>query len=365
MKVGIVTVYDSSNIGSYLQALGMQELVKANGDEPYFIMTRSEFSVLCLFMGYNNAPCVRSLHGFVRFLLRCFMHLENQPEKLKKYKKYKTDRNKLEHIISLKQANKMGLDAIILGSDEIWNSNHPAFRNPLLYGAGIKAKKKYAYAISAGNMELENWQKYPELIRSIKALDVIVPRDIRTAELLEAHGITTQAIVCDPTLQVDIKSYMTNSCELPDGDYMVIYAYSVNENMIRNIIRFASEHSLRTVAVSLPNDWCDEYVNCSPLEFGSVLSHAKYVYTSTFHGTIFSALYHTNFVSMNNLPKVEEVIKVMRMEDAAVCQDCGYEEFSQKLLRKRDYNKFEETIRKLKTESKIAYEKMMNNDSVK
>ena len=51
MNVGIVTVYDSSNLGSYLQALGMQEVVKKNGDTPYLIQTRSSFTTLCLYLG--------------------------------------------------------------------------------------------------------------------------------------------------------------------------------------------------------------------------------------------------------------------------------------------------------------------------
>ena len=74
MRVGIVTVHDSSNVGSYLQALAMQELIKQHGDTPYIIKTRSLFSTLCLFLGYNNSKPVRSLKTFIRFSLFIFLY---------------------------------------------------------------------------------------------------------------------------------------------------------------------------------------------------------------------------------------------------------------------------------------------------
>ena len=361
MKVGIETVHDSSNLGSYLQALGMQELVKEYGDEPYFIKTRSEFSVLCLFMGYNNAPSVRSLRGFIKFILRSIINFTSIAPKIRKYKRYKNDREKLDNIISIKEANRIGLDILLMGSDEIWNSNQPAFQNPLLYGAEIKATRKCAYAISVGNMDAKNWLRYPELLNHIKNLDAIIPRDTRTSELLKDHGLSVEKTVCDPTLQVDIRRYMADNFELPKKDYIVVYAYSVGEKMKNNIIRFAAEHALKTVAVSLPNAWCDEYINCSPLEFGTILSGAKYVYTSTFHGTIFSALYHTNFVSMNKMPKVAEVVTLMGIDEYAVSDDCEYPDFEQKLLADRNYNEFEDRIKIMKDNAKEIYMERIKN----
>ena len=355
MKIGIVTVHDSSNIGSFLQALGMQELVKKYGDEPFFIKTRSEFSVLCLFMGYNNAPSVRSLKGFVKFILRSIINFRSMILKIKKYKKYKNDREKLDNIISIKEADRIGLDILLIGSDEIWNSNQPAFQTPLLYGEGINAKYKCAYAISIGNMNPDNWHRYPHLLKAIKKLDVIIPRDNHTFELLEKNGVKVDKMVCDPTLQVDIMKYMHNSNKSFKGDYMVVYSYRVNGNMREHIRRFAAEHSLKTVAVSLSNDWCDEYINCSPLEFGAILKSAKYVYTSTFHGTIFSALYHTKFISVVAQPKIAEVISLLGMDNFAVAENCSYETFKNKLICERCYDVFEEKVAQLKSEAEMVY----------
>lgn len=357
MKVGIVTVHDSSNLGSYLQALGMQELVKQRGDTPYIIETRSHFSTFCLYMGYNNAPSVRTVKGFIKFLIKTVI---NWPESKKRYEKYKTyqrDWGEYENVISVKKANQLELDVLLLGSDEIWNINQPAFQNPLLYGKGINAKRKYAYAISIGNAEKEKFKKFPELIMSIKKLDGILARDNHTKKVLEQYGLEVATKICDPTLQVDIRKYMKplEMMDIIKERYIAVYSYSVDSNMIQLIKKFAKQHQLKTVAVSLFQPWCDEYVNCSPLEFGSVLKRAEYVYTSTFHGTIFSTLYHTRFVVNPASQKVNDVLELLNLEQVIINSNCTQEKFEMRLEEKRNFLEVENRIQELRKESERLY----------
>ena len=76
MKVGIVTVHDAANIGSYLQAIGLQELVLENGDTPVILRTRSKFTTLCLFLGYDNSHSVRSIKRFLFFLKKSVLSFQ-------------------------------------------------------------------------------------------------------------------------------------------------------------------------------------------------------------------------------------------------------------------------------------------------
>ena len=39
-------------------------------------------------------------------------------------------------------------DAVILGSDEIWNAGNSAFKNPLFYGVGANSNKIISYSSS-------------------------------------------------------------------------------------------------------------------------------------------------------------------------------------------------------------------------
>ena len=359
MKVGIVTVHDSSNLGSFLQALGMQELVIQNGDEPVFLRTRSRFTTLCLYLGYNNAPSVRSVKSFLRFCAGSIKSLEHAKEKYKKYVTYKKDWSHFGEIVSVRRSQHKQLDVLLLGSDEIWNTRRPAFQNPFLYGIGILAKRKYGYAVSVGNMDLNGFDQYPDLIEGLKKLDGILVRDKYTAEVLKGYGVQTVARICDPTLQVDIRKYMKKmeDVKIPKCDYIAVYSYIIDDETRELIRKIANKYHLKTVAVSLPQVWCDEYLNCSPLEFGAILSGARYVYTSTFHGTIFSALYHTQFVVKPSSQKVIDVLEILGLSDLSLPEECTEAEFEKILFQKHDYQMVEERILQLRKESQNFYQK--------
>ncbi len=364
MKVGIITVHDSSNLGSYLQALGMQELVRAQGDIPYIVESRSHFTTFCLYMGYNNSPSVRSSKSFKGFVIDSLRNYRRTIHLYKKYRAYKKDWKEFQNIVSAKKSCKLLLDVLLLGSDEIWNVNQPAFQNPLLYGIDVKAKRKVAYAISCGSATVEQMKQYPHLIEGIRNLASVLVRDEHTREVMKKLNIDVVSRICDPTLQVDIRKYMKpiQKVQLPKEPYMVIYAYYVNDEMQSIITQFAKTHGLQTVAVSLNQSWCDQYINCSPLEFGAILEGAEYVYTATFHGTIFSALYHKKFVTFSNLPKVVDVLNLLGLEERKLSVGVGYSEFCTQIKQECDFDKMEERILSLRAESQHLYHKYVQGD---
>lgn len=358
MRVGIVTVHDSSNMGSYLQALGIQEIIKLHGDTPYFIKTRSRFSTLCLFLGYNNAKPVRSIKSFARFCLGSLKHIQRTKKSYDKYRTYKKDWRCYDTVVSVKKANKMNLDCILIGSDELWNIQKPAFQNPYLYGIGLKAKKKLGYAISVGGATKEELLPFENLREGIRELDGILCRDDHTIKMLQEFGIESSAKIADPTIQSDIRKYMKAATEvkLPDEPYIGVYSYNIDNTTKEWIKRFAKENGLKIAAISLPIDWADEFINCSPLEFGVALGKASYIYTNTFHGTIFSSLYHTRFVSLAELPKIKDVLDLLGLADHALPENADYETFSKMLKRDYDFSTMEENIRCWRDKSSDLYE---------
>ena len=147
---------------------------------------------------------------------------------------------------------------------------------------------------------------------------------------------------------------------IPKEDYIAIYSYSVDEHSEKIIRNFARKNNLKTVAVSLPQKWCDEYINCSPLEFGAILSGARYVYTSTFHGTIFSILYHTQFVVNPFSQKVTDVLELLGLTEFIINSDCTEIQFDELIKQDRCYSKVEERILNLRKQSGFLYQSLFN-----
>ena len=356
MKIGIVTVFDSSNIGSYLQALGIQKIILEHGDEPYFIETRDKFTVFLIHMGWYNLKNINSIRSLIRVIREIISSFPEVKKRFVRYKNYKKDWKALNNRINVKKSNNLNLDVLLLGSDEIWNLKQHSLQSPYMYGIGLKAKKKIAYAVSVGDMDENILKQFPKYINAISHLDEIFVRDSYTEQTLRKYNISISGKLCDPTLQTDIRPEMKKNINLnEDSSYFMIYAYSVSDKMKEYIKKFSSENKLKIVAVSLPHSWCDIYINCSPLEFGAVLAKASYVYTSTFHGTIFSTLYHTQFIVNPVNYKIRDLVGLLGIKMFTTDNCKSYSEFCDILLLDRDYCHIENEILKLHNESSVIY----------
>ena len=361
MKVGIFTVHDSSNMGSFLQALGMQEMVLRHGDAPYIVESRSHLATFNLFLGDISSW---SYKGFFISIFHSIKHPKTFCKKIKKYRTYKSNWDSFKNVVNYRQATKFKLDCALLGSDELWSVRKPTLRNPLFYGIGVNSDKKIAYAISMGQVEKNELEEYPKYVQGIRELDSILVRDKHTGDVLKSMGINVDSGICDPTLQVDIRSYMKpiESVKLPNKKYIAVYAYGMKKEFKEYIQRFAEANQLITVAVSLPQDWCDEYINCSPLEFGAVLSGAEYVFSATFHGTIFASLYHKNFVALNNLHKIVDVLNSLGLEECLIAEEISYAEFCEKLSAKHDFDAMEEKLIDIRNQASKLYKKYIKEE---
>lgn len=309
MKIGIVTVQDSNNFGSFLQAYALEHVLKTMGHEVFFIRTRSKEYIRGLF--YQARP-----HG--RQWLRLRGYLRNNYPGWKKYRRFQREQKGFK-VIEPEQAD--GLDLAILGSDEIWNVNTKVFRSPIFYGQGLK--KVMAYAVSIGNAEISDMTCIDAAW--FQRIKPIFARDWHTADFLRTIQIEAP-VVCDPTILVG-KSlfYRKFRHSLLDGTpYLLVYTYGMSPEMAEGIRAFAKKKHLRVLSACFSFPWCDGNLDCSALDFCSVLENADYVFTSTYHGTIFSILNHKRFVSFPQSRKTRDLLEHLSLVDRLINErDCN------------------------------------------
>ena len=140
MKVGILTVYDSNNFGSYLQAYALKKVIEEMGHSVKFIKFRTEKEVKKIYY-----PSRKNL----------LHYLKSYSFNTKKYNLFLEDRKNFEEI-SIKDVKKDTFDIVIIGSDECWNVKTQTFRNKCFYGIDIPTEKKVAFAISCGKAVTED-----------------------------------------------------------------------------------------------------------------------------------------------------------------------------------------------------------------
>ena len=98
---------------------------------------------------------------------------------------------------------------------------------------------------------------------------------------------------------------------------------------------------------------CDLNINCHPLEFSSYIQFSECVYTTTFHGTIFTLLNHKNCAIYSCSKKLKDLLERTHKEEAMLSLTATYDEFESLITKQHSYELFETIIEKRKESQKI------------
>lgn len=277
MKVGIVTLHNAFNYGAYLQAYGTQKKLTELGHLP---------TILRLETVASRRARYRTLIS--RRLSTCAFNI-------RKYAAFRRAWDRLPLAPGGYSRERDEYDAMVLGSDEIWNVRNPTFAAvPAYFGVGLRAKTLVTYAPSVSESSLADLQRRPETIEGMRGIHFLSARDERTREVIvEATG-RVPTMVLDPTFLVDFERET-----VPSGRrrFLLVYTYEFDRGRIETVTTFARRHGLKLLSAGFDNTWCDEVVAATPFEFLGLVQAADYVVTDTFHGTIFSILFGKSFGS--------------------------------------------------------------------
>lgn len=333
MKIGIVTVHDSNNYGSFLQAYALKIVLEGYGHEVYFSRTRDKKLLKSIFV-----PKILQ-KKLLKHPIQVISDRKIGKEKRRAFLKDQEVFNEID----AEDLKKM--DVVILGSDEIWNTQVPAFQTGIFYGAGLE--KLIAYAVSVGRAEKEDIFLYEEIVRNIRRIPDIMVRDMQTQKIVEDITGERFEIVCDPTFLVDPSVFKAESRKraVCDSAYLLIYSYSIGEELKLKVKKFAEENNLKIVSACFKYQWADYNVMCGPLEFCEIIAKASYVITMTFHGTIFSVLNEKQFISFPASIKTDDLLLRLGLQDRIMNFEVSDQEMSKCLKQNRiDYAKVNKVI---------------------
>lgn len=346
MKIGVVTVQDSNNFGSFLQAYALQTVLKGMGHEVVFIRSRSKKYIKRIF--YRVRPEKREvlhLPGFICTNWRGW----------RKYQRFHKEQ-KCFRVIDHYQDEP--LDLVILGSDEIWNVQTPVFRSPIFYGDGMS--HVMAYAVSIGAASSEEMCRIPKT--RFQHISPILARDAYTAEFLNTLQIEAP-VVCDPTLLVDkfIFQRPYKSPLLNGQPFLLVYSYGLEPGIVEALKKFSKARNLKIYSACFPFAWCDGVFDCTALDFCAVMEKASYVFTSTYHGTIFSILNHKQFVSLPQSRKTSDFLSELGLSDRLMELEISSCLLENKLEQSIKYQDVDRKIEDMRVRSLLLLQEGINN----
>lgn len=289
------------NYGSFLQAFALQEVLRDLGHECHFIDIKPGRKIVEAVPQINK----RNMINFVikrldRYFLKRIKHFFFHKNRISRFF------NEFFPILGVgKVPNyKSNYDAIVIGSDEIFNCCQKSSWGfaKTLFGEGLESDNIITYAASCGHTTLKKLDQYgirEEVKAAMSNLKAISVRDVNTKRF--AEELTGKEIYehLDPTLIYDFEKLAPES--VPEKDYILIYGYDgrINDKeTIAKIKEFAKQEKKKVICAGVFQSWCDKQILCTPFELLAYFKCADYVLTDTFHGTVFSIKYNKQFATI-------------------------------------------------------------------
>lgn len=323
MKIYTVT-YLINNYGSILQAYALQKRLQEFGGNPIIIR--------------KEVPAKGSFMHTLRVILKPQKHysLFQRIKKECQKKKFNIKNSKISNFINAKLSvtiisdigqfknNLSANDVFLAGSDQIWN----VLNSPLSSWYSFKwidSNKKYSYAASIGVDELTESQKqlyadglfgfHTISLRESQAVSLLAP-------LFKGKEVRQDL---DPTLLFDGSFWRKMETErLIEEPYVFVYMLRPDMNVIELAKQIAKKRGCEVIFTGLYADKmtgvttiCDAGIE----EFLSYIDNAEAVVTNSFHGTVFSVLFHKPFLSVKlqtTSSRVESLLNIIGMKSRLV-----------------------------------------------
>lgn len=302
-KVGIITWHYYVNFGSVLQAYALQEAIRKLGYDAEFVNYHNPR------FGRPNQTKI-AVKLFLHYTLGCFSKRFRIYPQAFSHRYLRQGELVMDAALLAPLSRKY--DAVVCGSDQIWAPN---CYNPVYFAAfASEPTRKVSYAASIGlnDIPAELVPKYREHLEGFHAVSV---RETEGKELLKKACGIDATVVLDPTLLHDAPFYQAieQSVKGVSGKYLFCYFLNKEHAYRERVENFAKQHSLQIVGVSDRKDdasWMTRLTSLSAGHFVWLIHHAETVMTDSYHGSIFSLLFHKDFWTF-----------VRFAEDSPICQN--------------------------------------------
>ena len=334
-KANIITVHVGANFGSNLQAIATCKLLEKFDIAPQII---NYVPYRVTWKGYFDCS------GGILDIVRRLYSAPNKWRNDKIYNSFLAKHVKVSKAIypwdSFVELCPRA-DYYVTGSDQVWNSKYNGGVDERYFWQGINGKK-ISYAASMGNDGLTDEEKasFANLLRDYSAISV---REKSAQNALEEIGIKSTHVL-DPTIMLNKDQWKDYATEKIINDpYLLVYLpyNTVDVNLTyRTIRKIAKKKNLKVVSFSW-HYWADKLADktikyANPGDFLSLMIHADYVVTNSFHGTAFSinlnkqfsvylpSNFSTRLLSLLNLCNIENRLLKEEITDSQVEERIDY-----------------------------------------
>jgi len=305
MKIGVITFHNSYNCGSMLESYAMLKKMSEYDSNAEIIDFSSKGQRELYSVFYKN----NSIKNILRNIL-IFPKHRKIARSYKAYEKFKNENFKLSQSYLVNKDIIDKYDCVIAGSDQIWNITIDDFDEAYFLNWVEKAKK-IAYAPSFGSKNILKYSNAPDKYREyLNDFDALSIRENNGKKWLQELTGKSAEVLIDPTLFYSSEDYdkiLDDSCT-PKYEYIFFYCPGFDRKLCDFVKKVSKKYRLPVIVWSTKS-YCTKLIFTygfklpryeSPSVYLSLIKNAKLVFTTSFHGTIFSTIYHKKFYTLKN-----------------------------------------------------------------
>ncbi len=310
MKAGIITITNGENYGNRLQNYAVQEALKDAGFLPETIHK------------VKNVFDAENPRYIWKLRIKRLAHYHFSAEERRRLNFYRfTHRYITRSRFVIDQTVPPELDRqyqyFIAGSDQVWNPflDYCTEENFLTF---TEHKKKIAFSPSMAVKRIpeERTQDFRKWISDFRLLSV---REKHSAELIKELCGREPEVLADPTLYVTAQQWrrLERKAKVKKNKYILVYFLgSYTEEYRMRIDTLARGKGLEVYRLQSPEHFSD-----GPDKFLYLIEHAACICTDSFHGAVFSIIFHRpflmfgrreNFVDMSS--RTDDLLSLFHMK---------------------------------------------------
>jgi len=337
MKIAILTQPLQTNYGGLLQAFALQKALEKLGFDSEIIIYSFTY---IHFKWYGRKNLRTTFDFYTKFLLGQPTHIQDWPRFTigNIFRKFINKHIKHTELCPLQKMGHISSDygRWIVGSDQVWRLAYikdlgaPSFF--LNFLKEEQRNRSFSYAASFGT---DQWEGTEEETKSwiplLKQFQAVSVREHSGIDICrDTFGIGAVQMP-DPTLLLNIEDYEAiisgEQTSHPEQPYIASYILDFSESIQNLLTGMGKEMELPIQHLS-PQPMGKHIRDRLPISVAQWLSYiknAKYMITDSFHGCVFSIIFHIPFVCLGNQDRgsarFHSLLKTFGLEDRMISKD--------------------------------------------
>lgn len=313
MNIGILTFHYSNNAGAVLQAYGLAQAVRNLGHDVQII-------------DYRPWAARRAVQGhWLRYPLSLLRHPAAFCEKTATRRAFHEFRKSCLPLTRTYKSweelknDPPRLDAAVCGSDQVWNiAGDRGFDPAFFLDFKEEGLRRVSYAATFGHVgDLGAYRtRIAGLLGRFNALSV---RDLPSQRLVEELTGRSPAHVLDPSFLANYESLIPPP--LVASPYIFLFCFCADATTAAAVRALRARFNMPVVSTGMSALEGVSTVRFGPRQWLSLLKHARFVCTNSFHGVCFSLVHQKPFIVLpmpGRMSRIEDVLQTAGLADRIV-----------------------------------------------